>query len=251
MPLLQKYDPILVSIMESSRMAKISEFISNDSWALPASNHLWAVEVKRKVLQVPLADSDNIHWQTFSFNDVKVATIWHSIRPPESSPPWINAVWHPLRIHKCTFIFWLALKDRLLTKERMDLFGMTTDLRCCFCSNAIETVSHLFGSCAFATSIISDPYFALVGDWSCYQNGIFTTGSRSSLMKRHMTYLFLAVSVYFIWKERNERVHTPGHALSPGTIRMLVKRTIREKLCSNERFKKAAAKDRSLILALY
>lgn len=250
-PLLQKYDPILVSIMESSRMAKISDFISNDSWALPASNHLWAVEVKRKVLQVPLADSDIIHWQAFSFNDVKVATIWHSIRPPESSPPWINAVWHPLRIHKCSFIFWLALKDRLLTKERMDLFGMTTDLRCCFCSNAIETVSHLFGSCAFATSIISDPYFALVGDWSCYQNGIFTTGSRSSLMKRHMTYLFLAVSVYFIWKERNERVHTPGHALSPSTIRINVKRTIREKLCSNEGFKKAAAKDRSLILALY
>lgn len=250
-PILQSYNPQLVSILESSNLATVSQFILNNNWVFPTSNHMWAVELRGRISRLPIYPFDDILWQNLSFKDVKVSSIWHTLRPPELSPPWIEAVWHPLRIPKCAFILWLALKDRLLTKERMLLFDMTTDLSCCFCSNAIENVSHLFGSCVYSNEILSDSYFALAGVWESYQNGLFTTDGGRSLVKKHLAYLFLAVSVYFIWKERNDRIHSPGHALSPSTLRLIIKRTIREKLSTNLYFKIAAEKDISLVTALY
>ena len=133
----------------------------------------------------------------------------------------------------------------------MNYSAMTTDLSCCLCSNAVENVSHIFGRCAFSSDILSDPCFALAGDWSCYQNGLFTTDGRRSPIKKHLAHLLLAVSVYFIWKERNDLMHVPGHALCPATIRLIIKRSIREKLSTNSLFKKAAEKDFSLVTALY
>ena len=133
----------------------------------------------------------------------------------------------------------------------MDFFEMTTDLSCCFCSNAIENVSHLFGSCPYSTEVIMGSSFSLAGDWASYQNGLFTTNGERSPVKKHLAHLYLAVCVYYIWKERNDRIHTSGHALSPATLRLIINRTIREKLSTNLFFKKAAAKDFSLVLALY
>ena len=66
-----------------------------------------------------------------------------------------------------------------------------------------------------------------------------------------MAYLFLAISVYYIWRERNDRIHTPGHAISADNIKLLIKRTMREKLSTSRVFNRAAAVDQSLILALY
>ena len=250
-PIIQSFNPQLISILESSSSAMVCDFIDNSSWVFPISNHFWAIDLRLKVFQTPIHDADDLQWNDLNFRDVNVTSIWQSLRPPETPPPWIEAVWHPLGIPKCAFIFWLALKDRLLTKERMASFDMETDLRCCLCANAIENVSHLFGSCIYSSEIISDPAFDLAGDWTCYQNGLFTTGGGSNRVKKQLAYLFLAVSVYYIWKERNDRMHTPGHALSPSSLKLTIKRVIREKLSTSKTFQKAAAKDFSLIMALY
>ncbi|KAL1818322.1 hypothetical protein ACET3Z_013191 [Daucus carota] len=102
-----------------------------------------------------------------------------------------------------------------------------------------------------AVKIIMGSSFSLAGDWASYQNGLFTTNGERSPVKKHLAHLYLAVCVYYIWKERNDRIHTSGHALSPATLRLIINRTIREKLSTNSFFKKAVAKDFSLVLALY
>ena len=164
--------------------------------------------------------------------------------------PWIAAVWHKLTIPKCSFTSWLAFKNRLLTKDRMMRFGMQTDLRCVLCNNAIETNAHLFSSCNFIATITTSSGFYLTENWSSYLNGNFTIGIRGNIRK-WLAFLFLNITIYFVWQERNERIHNPGQSRTALQIKAIVLRMLREKVFSSNLFQKAVQKDHSLTLLLY
>lgn len=53
-----------------------------------------------------------------------------------------------------TFILWLALRNSLMTKDRLNSWNVgTTDSTCPLCNNAIETVQHLFFKCPYAAKV--------------------------------------------------------------------------------------------------
>lgn len=81
-------------------------------------------------------------------------TVWDSLRSSGVPPRWLIAVWFPLAIPKCSFTSWLAFKNRLLTKDRMQHFGMTTNPTCILCNNANETALHLFCSDMHITLLV-------------------------------------------------------------------------------------------------
>jgi hypothetical protein len=47
---------------------------------------------------------------------------------------------------RALFIFWLACHGRLPTKDRLHKFGVSVDVKCCFCTKE-ETINHLFFGC--------------------------------------------------------------------------------------------------------
>lgn len=75
-------------------------------------------------------------------------------------------------------------------------------------------------------------------------------GSHSE-MKKLMAYLFMAVTVYLIWQERNIRIHNSGRARTAEQVLQLAKQMVHEKLHSCNCFKKAIKKDMSLLPLLY
>lgn len=249
-PLLARFDNTIISIAETSQWAKVGDFITNQHWSLPPSNHTWVIDLREQVGAVNIGTLDKITWDGCLIHDAALSFIWNSIRSPGARPLWLDAVWHPLAVPKCSFLLWLALKNRLLTKERMLNFSMTTDLMCVLCNSQLETNAHLFSTCPYAVHIFSNAGFALTLDWQSYLNGQFLL-CRSSRVKKLLSYLFLAAASFNIWKERNNRMHNPGHHLSPDIVLGLTKRLIREKVFSIKSFQKAADKDPDLILALY
>ena len=174
---------------------------------------MWAIELRHLVNQVRIEEVDCICWKHLSFKEVSISSIWHCLRPPEREPPWVAAVWSPLSIPKCAFTMWLAFKNRLLTKDRMILFGLQTDSRCLLCSNADETAAHLFGECPYSMQITSDIGFGLVNHWPSYLDGCFMVGNNHSRIRKLLAQLFLSIAIFYIWKERNERLHVLGHAI--------------------------------------
>lgn len=163
--------------------------------------------------------------------------------------PWVDIVWNLLSIPKCSFILWLALKDRLLTRDRMLNFHMNTPASCLLC-NGVETIHHLFSDC---------PYFDLVrracpvnfsDDWSqCQMGNCFSPILNTKL--KYIGSLYLAIAVYLTWKERNFRVHNPGQSHATISIIEKLKCTAREKLFSCSRFKKWVQDVPSLVLLMY
>lgn len=249
-PLLSRFHASIVSIADSSKWAVVADFIHDNRWTLPLSNHTMIMELRDLVSLVNIHSHDSIQWGNTPAKFVSASLIWNTIRSYSSTLPWTNAVWHILSIPKCSFTFWLALKDRLLTKERMVRFGLGTDSGCVLCDNAVETNSHIFSTCSFFQSIISDPSFSFTRDWNQFLAGEFITGGASK-MKKNLSYLFLSVAIYCTWKERNDRMHKVGHKQTPTQLRFFVKRMVREKVSSNTSFQKAAVKDPTLMLALY
>lgn len=250
-PLIQRFNSSIVSIADSLIDIKAGAYMENFHWYLPSSNHVWVIELRNLLCNATICSRDTICWQNSNSEHVTTCLIWNSIRPPELPLPWVEAVWHPLHIPKCSFTLWLALRNRLLTKDRMAGFGMNSDLRCVLCNNNAESVPHLFSSCIFSRSVMSDPNLVLTCDWSSYLLGQFTLGLRSRI-KKFMAYLFLSVAVYHIWHERNEIVHNSNYVKkSPAQIKDIVKRVMREKLSSHNAFQRAAASNSSLVVALF
>ncbi|KAK2424475.1 hypothetical protein QL285_034829 [Trifolium repens] len=59
---------------------------------------------------------------------------------------WKVTMYRNVARPRAIFTFWMACHGRLPTKNRLCKFGVTTDGKCCFCSQA-ESLNHLFFGC--------------------------------------------------------------------------------------------------------
>lgn len=248
-PLINVFGSQAVSNFESNSLVLIQSFRSNGHWILPPSNHISAVEIKDLVQRAQIHSTDHLTWDGIQQSKVKIATVRDSFRQRNILTPWYEFVWNHLSIPKCSFILWLALKNRLLTRDRMLDCHMNTSPTCLFCNNP-ESITHLLTDC---------PYFGIIRlacpidfnrNWSqCQVGNIFASG----IDKKHQQIgsLFIAVAIYLLWKERNFRVHNPGPGHGSLSIIFQLKQLVREKLFSSRRFKKWITTDPTLICLLY
>nr|XP_017239798.1 PREDICTED: uncharacterized protein LOC108212584 [Daucus carota subsp. sativus] len=169
--LISRYGDSIVSLARSSVNKKIHEFISNGSWVNFPSNHLSISQLRLLLSNVQFGVEDAISWQ--GCKKVSTSLIFHSVRSVGTSLPWVHAVWHPLSIPKCSFLMWLALKNKLLTKDKMRAFGWRVDDRCVLCRCTEENAAHSFTDCPYAHLIFRGSPVPISRNWSDWQNGIF------------------------------------------------------------------------------
>lgn len=129
-PLVELFSPSIINLAESTPLAVASEFMLNRAWNLPQSNHVDLIETRHCISSIPIHKFDHITWGGLQPGMVSLATISQSIRVTGPLVPWFNVVWDSFTMPKYAFIFWLAIRNRLLTKDRMRYFRMQVDLRC-------------------------------------------------------------------------------------------------------------------------
>lgn len=118
---------------------------------------------------------------------------------------WDKQVWNMLNLPKHSFIMWLAVKDRLSTRERILKF-QNIESSCVFCDSQTETKEHLFFSCHWSRKCLGDMK-AWLG-WTCQKeelNGMLRWIQRKKVSKfRKQVWIdSLAALIYNIWKMRN------------------------------------------------
>ena len=62
--------------------------------------------------------------------------------------PWFDTSLELLLYSQCSFILWLALRNRLWTRDRMIQCHMNTPANCLLC-NSMESINHLFSDCSY------------------------------------------------------------------------------------------------------
>jgi hypothetical protein len=58
-------------------------------------------------------------------------------------------VWFPHAIPKYAFILWLAMQNRLITRDWLIRWGYNGDVKCLFYHNQMESREHMFFECSF------------------------------------------------------------------------------------------------------
>ncbi|XP_063942672.1 uncharacterized protein LOC135150335 [Daucus carota subsp. sativus] len=246
-PLIQKFGEGFISVMESSSSATVGSIISNGQWSVATSNDLRAVHFRsllfaRQIGAIDIMFCNGVH-------PVNLNVIWDSIRRRGTPEGWLPLIWNRFHIPACSFISWLACRERLLTKDRMLLFHMNTDPKCVLCLSCDEDTEHLFSQCPYSYLILRACPFSPVLNWRRWMQGDFFGEPKSSFQK-NFVFLYTTAAIYLIWRERTSRVHGKGNVPVAQLIN-LVKRMVREKLCTCNDFCRELSRDPSISHILY
>ena len=240
--------PSLISAMNSTSRARVSSIVSNGVWDIGSSNHTLAIEFRQLLSAHRIHRTDSISWN--NQNIVNLSTIWQSIRRQVAPPLWLKDVWHKFSIKNCSRFLWLALRNRLLTKDRMIVFGFNISENYILYNASRETTEHMCCNCPFSRHILRHGPFPFSLSWSDWIHGNFFQNRESNFFA-HLGYLFFSIVVYNIWKERNKRIHNSVPFYSSMQVLECAKRMFHERLFSSKVFKARVTREPNISQILY
>ncbi|XP_020266060.1 uncharacterized protein LOC109841507 [Asparagus officinalis] len=182
---------------------------ASDSW-------MWKQLLKVRDLMIrrygSISNLINIIESCCKSENVQVSSVYRKLVQPAHIVSWNGTVWGGFHYPKHSFILWLAIQSRLLTKERLCRMRIldANQNQCVLCSNHIETVCHLFFDCYYSAAVWNSVMDWLNFSWrSCswgeiihwYSCNLKRKGLTESLKK-----MALSSSVYHLWQERNLRI---------------------------------------------
>ncbi|XP_074264074.1 uncharacterized protein LOC141586672 [Silene latifolia] len=144
----------------------------------------------------------------------------------QSKISWCPLIWNKTIIPKHSFIGWLVVQERLMTRERLLKFGIIADGSCFFCQTHLETHQHLLYDSKFSQLCwdllrgwleIDLPSTGLIEwclKWRC-----------KYLMKKQIVYAAIVAVWYHLWHARNV-CRLEAMLITPSALIMKVKQDI-------------------------
>ena len=127
---------------------------------------------------------------------------------------WHKTVWFSQNIPKHAFVLRLAVKNKLLTQDKIKQWGSYDMMVCplCYCNS--DSHNHLFFQCSYTSQFWEKVKVKLnlkcnAMEWNDIMDEVskmYNGDSIESIIRR----LGLAASVYLIWQERNNRLFIEG-----------------------------------------
>ena len=164
---------------------------------------------------------DEVNQNLFSVINATTYTIGRGYRAligEKQTMQWHRQVWNNWSVPKHCFIFWLAMLNRLQTRERIMKIMPVLDPKCVLCSeDKVESQSHLFFECSWSDGCLESLKKWL--QWRCSGKDLkqlvrWIQRSKLSKFRKKVIEVSLAAGVYAIWQARNrqlwknERMHT-------------------------------------------
>ena len=145
--------------------------------------------------------------QWLSAVQYNVSSVYDSLRVPSPPVKWASLVWNRLSTPKTRFIFWLAMLNRLKTRDNLKVAGFIDDDSCRFCCSRSESIEHLFFSCHY-----SQQCFIQLTSWidvniKCVNiSSINPSKWKMSRLRRNVVISSICCLIYMLWKARNDCV---------------------------------------------
>jgi zinc-binding in reverse transcriptase len=167
-------------------------------------------------------DSDSAIWSWESSGLYTIKSMYTFLCFGGVYTPLAHSVWSlkiPLK-HK--LFLWLALHNKILTRDNLRKKGWMGDTSCLYCTNS-ETVDHLFFNCPFIAPFWSlilthhpQGYLLDVSSLLSFWNSCLTLSS--------FTYwgTLLAASLWVLWLDRNKRVFSTSAHSRAASIYFLI-----------------------------
>lgn len=187
--------------------------------------------------------------------EFSVANVWKDIRNEDIPVRWAKLIWFSQGIPRHAFILWLAVLKRLRTKDRVRNWSQNNDTCCILCLNEEESHDHVFVGCSYTQEIwekieemggsggLARNIKNSNGSWDECVGSICNRSLNNSIWSVFQKLIFAAV-VYFVWQERNCRIHQgqsrPVEVLAKQIYTIVKTRLLSLKVKNNSQTRKAA-----------
>ncbi|XP_056845541.1 uncharacterized protein LOC108844894 [Raphanus sativus] len=223
--------------------AKISDVCVDNVWNLPRSRHPIARVLKASIPQSSLnliSQGKDTFYLKIGPDDTtgrfSAAKTWKALNPCTDSFSWHKTVWFTGGIPKHAFNTWVVFRDRLPTRDRLISWGLIVPSHCLLCQNGDESRGHFFLVCQFSSqlwiSMFDQSSQTPPSDLESTRIWIPLVASDQKL--RTVLLLIFHAVVYFVWKERNSRLHL-NPSRSTSSLKKEIATLLRAKLAALDR----------------
>ncbi|KAM6569425.1 hypothetical protein CsatB_017410 [Cannabis sativa] len=161
-----------------------------------------------------------------------VAKGYHLLWPNLEKVTWSQQVWGRLNTPKYSFITWIAIQNRLKTRDMLLQMGISGEDQCVLCCQHRETSCHLFFECSVAAECLK-----ALKDWLQWHA---TTVSLSRLIrwigrakmskfKKQVLAASTTCLVHVLWRARNSRLWEDSHEGTDCLIQK-IKHTVKQRI---------------------
>lgn len=192
--------------------ATVSSLYYGGAWHLPSARTDRQLELLCFLTTVQLTTNEDYYdWIVEGRTSTKFRTgeIYAYLSDDRQDVQWHSAVWTKRGIPRHNFHAWLVVLDRLPTRDRLIRWGIQVDHQCLLCNSYPETRDHIFGNCNFYRQLWS--LVARRIPIAPRENWMQTLDQMISLppptSSRILTLLAWQATLYWIWNERNSRLH--------------------------------------------
>ncbi|XP_055962303.1 uncharacterized protein LOC130015686 [Mercurialis annua] len=195
------------------KATKICNLWKNGRWHLPdpmdeTTNSAWGY-IKEN-FRIRNGIEDLVSNKARKDGKFTIRSVWQKLIPEGNMVNWSHLIWYPGNIPRCSFITWIALHNRLMTKDKLKRWNIINEDTCSMCNGHRESRNHLLFECIFS----KDVWKRVLEMLRINRNGfnwnrevVFFTrracGRSEEAKKRRRAF---TATVYCIWKARNEMV---------------------------------------------
>jgi len=157
-------------------------------------------------------------WYNGTVSDMKAA--YDFFREKRPNRFWAKIIWQPFLVPKHSLVLWLAVRTRLLTRDRLPF--LETNPACPFCNLEAESARHLFFLCPFTATV-----WAHVKAWIGISRAMTTLSSAIKWLSKEargpswinkVKKIAFSSTVYFIWTARNSFIFDNVHPSVEGLV---------------------------------
>jgi len=165
----------------------------------------------KKILNCRKLVEDNGGWLTVQKNGkFSIQKLYNNIRPQGEKVEWRRVICNNKATPKSIFILWLAIQDRLATKERLVKWHINIDPICAQCKKEVESINHLFFDCEYSRDVwklvMNNLNFSTCGFKLEEAMQVADQCFAKDKTKAKLFTMCLSETVYGIWLERNSKV---------------------------------------------
>ena len=219
-----------------TKNATLASLHRNGVWNLPAARTERQVQVLSFITTIQFnAETDYYDWVIEGKTRKKYSTdeVYHLLRGDNDEVPWFKAIWPSRSIPRQSFHAWLVVQNRLPTRDRMISWGIQVSGLCLLCNTNDETRNHLYWGCDYSFelwSLVAGRCRALPE--RIWEESILQMVSLPPPQStRSLTLLGWQATIYWIWNERNQRLHANKYR-SVDTLFSVIDHQIRNKIQS-------------------
>ncbi|XP_062085935.1 uncharacterized protein LOC133792042 [Humulus lupulus] len=161
----------------------------------------------RKLVAVKERVKSITDMQQFAGARYQISRGYTMLCPVQNKIKWSQEVWGRLNLPRHSLVLWIAVQNRLRTREKLQKYNIIAESHCLFCRLHTETEEHLFFSCSLSLICIQQGKSWL--RWGAESRSLgsllrWIERAKISKFRKQCYSAAIAALVYQIWHARND-----------------------------------------------